>query len=202
MNEVGIMIDVSHISDSAFYQVMEATNTPVIASHSSTRNYTPDFERNMSDDMILKMKENKGVIQINFGSTFLDSQINKNKEEYKEKWTNYKKEHQLNDKQTDLKNEEELFKSKYQKPLYSNVSKVVDHIDRIVRIAGIDYVGIGSDFDGVGDTLPDELKNVSQYPNLIDELLRRGYTKNDIEKICYKNVWRVWNSVNDFAQNH
>ena len=79
---------------------------------------------------------------------------------------------------------------------------MADHIDHVVRIAGIDYVGIGSDFDGVGDSLPDGLKDVSQYPRLITELLERGYTREDIEKICYKNVWRVWNAVQGYAQKH
>ena len=80
------------------------------------------------------------------------------------------------------------------------MAKVADHIDLVVRIAGIEHVGLGSDFDGVGDSLPDGLKDVSQFPNLIAELLRRGYTKKDIERICYKNVWRVWNAVEDYAQ--
>lgn len=202
MNETGVMVDVSHISDSAFYQVIKATRTPVIASHSSCRVFTPDFERNMSDDMILKMKENGGVIQINFGSDFLDSQITRNRDEYKEKWSAYQKENKLADKGVNLKKEEQQFKKKYRKPLYSDVAKVADHIDHVVRIAGVDYVGIGSDYDGVGDSLPDGLKDVSQYPRLITELLERGYSREDIEKICYKNVWRVWNAVQGYAQKH
>jgi membrane dipeptidase len=79
--------------------------------------------------------------------------------------------------------------------LFADVKTVADHIDRVVELAGIDHVGIGSDYDGVGDSLPTGLKDVSQYPNLIYELLRRGYSPEDIEKICYKNVWRVWNKV-------
>jgi membrane dipeptidase len=79
--------------------------------------------------------------------------------------------------------------------LYSDVERVADHIDHVVKIAGIDHVGIGSDYDGVGDTLPVGLKDVSDYPNLIYVLLKRGYTDGDIEKICSKNVFRVWNKV-------
>ena len=202
MNETGIMVDVSHISDSAFYQVINTTRTPVIASHSSCRVYTPGFERNMSDDMIRKMKENGGVIQINFGSDFLDSQITKNREEYKAKWAAFQKEKMLDEKAANFKKEEQLFKKRFALPLYSNVGKVADHIDHVVRLAGIDYVGLGSDYDGVGDSLPDGLKDVSQYPRLITELLKRGYTREDIEKICYKNVWRVWNAVQEYAQTH
>ncbi len=83
--------------------------------------------------------------------------------------------------------------------LYADVKTVANHIDRVVQLAGIDHVGIGSDYDGVGDSLPTGLKDVSQYPNLIAELLRRGYSPEDIEKICYKNVWRVWNKVIEVA---
>ena len=79
--------------------------------------------------------------------------------------------------------------------VYSDVSRVADHIDHVRKIAGIDCIGIGSDFDGLGDSLPVGLKDVSEYPNLIRELLKRGFNEGDIEKICYKNVWRVWDEV-------
>jgi membrane dipeptidase len=83
---------------------------------------------------------------------------------------------------------------------FPSVEKVADHIDHVVELTGIDQVGLGSDFDGVGDTLPTGLKDVSMYPNLIAELLKRGYSKEDIEKICYKNVFRVWNEVAAFSK--
>ena len=200
MNDVGIMVDVSHISDSAFYQVIRTTKVPVIASHSSCRHFTPDFERNMSEEMILKLKENGGVIQINFGSDFLDSDVSKNRDVYSAKWEEYKTNNNLTTEGAELEAALQNFKLQYPDALYSSVAKVADHIDLVVRIAGIEHVGLGSDFDGVGDSLPDGLKDVSQFPNLIAELLRRGYTKKDIERICYKNVWRVWNAVEDYAQ--
>ena len=83
--------------------------------------------------------------------------------------------------------------------LYADVKRAADHIDHVKALAGIDHVGIGSDFDGVGDSLPTGLKDVSMYPNLIYELLKRDYSEEDIEKICSKNVWRVWNQVNEIA---
>ncbi len=83
--------------------------------------------------------------------------------------------------------------------LFTNVQKVADHIDHVVKLAGIDHVGFGSDYDGVGDSLPVGLKDVSDFPNLIEELLRRGYSEEDIEKICYKNVFRVWKAVDKLA---
>ncbi len=195
MNSVGMLIDVSHISDSAFYQVMRTTKTPVIASHSSCRIFTPEFERNMSDDMIRTMKEKNSVIQINFGSTFIDSEITMAREKYRNDWLEYLEGQGVDTNSPEARKLEEDFKDNYAPALYSTVQKVADHIDHVVKIAGIDYVGLGSDFDGVGDSLPTGLKDVSQYPNLIAELLLRGYSKNDIEKICYKNVWRVWKSV-------
>ncbi|MEL6866916.1 MAG: membrane dipeptidase, partial [Bacteroidota bacterium] len=83
--------------------------------------------------------------------------------------------------------------------LFADVERVVDHIDHVVQLVGVDYVGFGSDFDGVGDSLPTGLKDVSQYPNLLYTLLKRGYSKEDIEKICYKNVFRVWSAVEALA---
>ena len=194
MNRVGIMVDVSHISDSTFYDVMALTNVPVIASHSSCRHFTPDFERNMSDDMIRKLGENNGVIQINFGSTFLDGHSQEVRSALGEV---------LEQKGDSLEGDarREFIRSYLEENgFFSSVEKVADHIDRVVELAGIDHVGLGSDFDGVGDSLPVGLKDVSMYPNLIEELLRRGYSEEDIEKICYGNVFRVWQAVEDAAQ--
>lgn len=194
MNRVGIMVDVSHISDSAFYDVLKLTNVPVIASHSSARYYTPGFQRNMGDDMLKALKQNGGVIQINFGSSFLDSAVvNKNT-------INRKKLQALLEEQkltlTDSLAKPIIEQFKKDNPsLFSDVEMVANHIDRVVEFAGIDHVGIGSDYDGVGDSLPTGLKDVSQYPNLIFVLLKRGYSPEDIEKICSGNVFRVWNKV-------
>jgi membrane dipeptidase len=189
MNRVGIMVDVAHISDSTFYQVMELSTVPVIASHSSCRHFTPDFERNMSDDMIKLLGEKNGVIQINFGSKFIDQ----HSRDVADHVTAYMKENNLSPKDSAaVAYRDEYFKAN---SFFSNVEKVADHIDHVVKLAGIDYVGLGSDFDGVGDSLPERLKDVADYPKLIEELLRRGYTAEDIEKICYKNVFRVWSEV-------
>ena len=196
MNRVGIMIDVSHVSDSAFYQIMQITGAPAIASHSSCRHFTPGWERNMSDDMIKTLAENGGVIQINFGSAFLDSKSADSGDEinaYLDQWES----EQTAMSQTEI----DEYKQRYRRQhyLYSDVSRVADHIDHVVAIAGIDHVGFGSDFDGVGDSLPIGLKDVSQYPNLIAELLKRGYSEEDIAKICYQNVFRVWSQVLETA---
>ncbi len=201
MNRVGIMVDISHVSDSTFYQVMSMTDIPCIASHSSCRKFTPDFERNMSDDMIKLLGENNGVIQINFGSTFLDGDIAKQRNELRSKLMKILEEKNLSYQDNAAKPIIEQFQ-KDNPALFSDVEKVADHIDNVVKIAGIDHVGLGSDYDGVGDSLPTGLKDVSQYPNLIFILLKRGYSEEDIAKICYKNVFRVWEAVEKAAENN
>ncbi len=199
MNRVGIMVDVSHISDDAFYEVMNVTRTPVIASHSSCRFFTPGFERNMSDDMIKLLAKNGGVIQINFGSSFLREDYQKIESEQGKEVMAYLREHHLrfgdSDAQTYLK--------QYRKDhpvTFADVTDVANHIDHVVKLVGVDYVGIGSDFDGVGDSLPTGLKDASMYPNLIYELLKRGYSDKDIQKICGGNLLRVWSQVEQRAR--
>ena len=198
MNVVGMIIDVSHISDSAFYQVMRYSEAPVLATHSSCRVFTPGWQRNMSDDMLKVLAEKGGVIQINFGSDFLDSEITRANEESRAELKRRLEKAGLTEKDPEAKKIIEKIRKKYPK-LYADVERVADHIDHVKAVAGIDHVGFGSDFDGVGDSLPTGLKDVSMYPNLIHELLRRDYSDEEIEKICYGNVWRVWNQVNEIA---
>ena len=194
MNRLGMLIDVSHISDAAFWQVMELTKQPVIASHSSCRAFTPGFMRNMTDEMLLAMKKNGGVVMVNFGTSFLDST---RRQRMSDAQIEIKK--LLDDQKLDEDSPEgDKVVRDYGREhpeIFADVSMVANHIDHIVQIAGIDHVGLGSDFDGVGDALPAGLKDVSGYPNLIAELLNRGYSEKDIEKICYKNFFRVWSEV-------
>ncbi len=199
MNRTGIMVDISHVSDSTFYQVMTLSKAPCIASHSSCRKFTPGFERNMNDDMIRALGRNGGVIQINFGSTFLDSKIQERDAELRNKLADILDEKSLKYTDPAAKEVIEAFQ-KAHPTLYSDVQMVANHIDHVVALAGIAHVGLGSDFDGVGDSLPTGLKDVSQYPNLICELLKRGYSEEDIAKICYKNVFRVWKQVEKVAK--
>ena len=197
MNRVGIMVDISHVTDEVINQVLDMTDVPVIASHSSCRHFTPGFERNMGDAEIVRLKENGGVIQINFGSSFVTQESQEKENQNRERIMAYAKEN-------GLKRGDEKLKSYWEKvskenPIYADITEVVDHIDRVVELAGIDHVGIGSDYDGVGDSLPYGLKDVTSYPNLIFHLLKRGYSEDDIEKICYKNIWRVWSTVEKTA---
>ena len=198
MNKVGIMVDISHVSDRTFFQAIRLSKVPVIASHSSVRKFTPDFERNMNDDMIRLLGQKGGVIQINFGSSFLDGNIRKQQDVLRAKLSALLAEKGLSFRDPAAGPVIDAFR-KDNPTLYADVETVADHIDHVVKVAGIDHVGLGSDFDGVGDSLPTGLKDVSQYPNLIYVLLKRGYSKKDIAKICYQNVFRVWNEVEAYA---
>lgn len=199
MNRLGIMIDVSHISDQAFYQVIELSRVPVIASHSSLRAFTPGFERNMSDDMIRALARQGGVIQINFGSAFLLAKANAWLLRYRVDRQRWLDERGGQAERT----EEHAFEQEYlaqHPPPRAKLEDVLDRIDHAVRLAGVEHVGLGSDFDGVGDTLPDGLRDVSQYPNLVAGLLERGYSEADLQKILGDNLLRVWTRVEEFAR--
>ncbi len=199
MNRLGIMIDVSHISDDAFWQVMKLTKTPVIASHSSCRHFTPGFERNMSDDMIRAMKKNGGVVMINYGSSFIDEQARKTRTAMWLARKAFMKESGIEDRD-DPKVEawDEENEKTHELPL-AKVAQVADHILHVIEVAGIDHVGLGSDFDGVGDSLPEGLRDASDLPNLVLELMKRGLTEEQIAKIGSGNVLRVWSAVERHA---
>ena len=199
MNNLGIMVDISHVSDDAFYQAIEISKVPVIASHSSLRKYTPGFERNMNDDMVKKLGENGGVIMINFGSSF----VSKETQDWRNNLT--KQKNKLIKEMGEDSAEVAAFDEKYRKENpypYSTLSQVLDHIDHVVELIGIDHVGIGSDLDGVGDSLPTGLKDVSTYPNLVQGMLDRGYSRADIEKVLSGNLLRVWSEVEKYAAAH
>jgi len=198
MNRLGMMIDVSHVSDAAFEKVAALTRAPLIASHSSCRHFTPDWERNMSDEMIRTLAAGGGVIQINFGSAFISDRY---RMEWEAGWETVKE--QLAAEGIDEDSDEAGARRRAwfeEHPLeVADVGEVADHIDHVVALVGIDHVGLGSDFDGVGDSLPHGLEDVSAYPNLIAELLDRGYTESDVEKVCAANLLRVWTAVERVA---
>ena len=199
MNNIGIMLDISHVSDDAFYQVVELTKVPVIASHSSLRRFTPGFERNMNDDMIKKLGDNGGVIMINFGSSF----VSKEAGQWRTGLTNAR--NALIKAEGEDSPKLEDFEAQYRKEVpypYSTLDEVLDHIDHVVKLIGVEHVGIGSDYDGVGDSLPIGLKDVASFPNLVQGLLDRDYSRDDIEKILSGNLLRVWQQVEDYAEAH
>ncbi len=199
MNRLGIMIDVSHVSDDAFWQIMEISAVPAIASHSSARHFTPGFERNMSDEMIVALAERGGVIQINFGSMF----VTKEALDYSEARTEAGKAYlAANPDLTEAylyREYPKIYAAEHGPLPFATLDDVLDHFDHVVELVGIDHVGIGSDYDGVGDALPAGLKDVASYPNLVAGLLRRGYSEDDIRKILGENLLRVWAAAEDYA---
>jgi membrane dipeptidase len=198
MNRLGIMVDISHLTDSAAFQILRLSKAPVIASHSSCRFFTPGFERNISDELICAVAARGGVVQINFASMFLDN-VFRHREEQEQKVIARRLARsgaQLFSKE----GERAVAEYRRRHPLpFPTVKKIADHLDHIVALVGVDYAGFGSDFDGAGDTFPVRMKDVSQYPNLLAELLRRGYREDDIRKICGENLLRVWSAVERVA---
>jgi membrane dipeptidase len=162
MNRIGMVIDVSHSSDETFWDVIEISTKPIIASHSCVWELN-NHHRNMKDDMLKALAKNGGVIGINFSSSYLDS--------------NYAK----------LSKNERI-----KKPV--TVDKVVDHIDYVVKIAGINNVGLGSDFDGINDP-PNGLEDCAKLPNITKELVKKGYSEENIKKILGGNFIRVFKEV-------
>ena len=198
MNRLGIMVDVSHVTDEAFYQAVEISQAPVIASHSCCRHFTPGFDRNMSDEMITRLADTGGVIQIAFAPGFLTEAAQKQSMELWATMREYMAENDVTMGSPEFRERIALFYEQNPKET-TDVSDVADHIDHVVQLVGIDHVGLGSDFDGITDT-PIGLEDVSAYPNLIEELLRRGYSEGDIQKICGENLLRVWSEVEQTAR--
>lgn len=199
MNRLGMMVDISHISDKSFFDVLKVTYAPVIASHSSCRALCAS-PRNLSDDMLLALKENGGVIQICILGNYLKTpepnpELDLKLKDLKEKYGDY---NALPDSTKKLiRKEYKNIQKIYEKP--ATVKDVVDHIDHIVQVIGVDYVGIGTDFDGGGGV--DGCRTASDMKNITIELLRRGYSKADITKIWGGNVMRVLQKVEDLAKN-
>ena len=205
MNNIGVMVDISHVSDQAFYQVMEISKTPVIASHSSARFFTPDFERNMSDDMIKLLAKNGGVIQMTFSGVFTSKKFREQSAAYKLVKADFIKVNNLDEALDADKSKIDAFEEAYEleKPYdVGTLGLVLDHFEHVINLVGIDYVGIGSDFDGVSGILPETLKDVASYPNLIAGLLERGYTEQEIKKLLSGNLMRVWQQVEEYAASH
>jgi membrane dipeptidase len=197
MNRLGMMVDISHVSDKSFSDVISISKTPVIASHSSCRALCGS-PRNLTDDMLLALRQNGGVIQICILSNYLKTPEPNPvlDEKLKELQATYGDYNSLPDSiRKKMRQEYRNIQKKYEKP--ATVKDVVDHIDHVVQVIGIDYVGIGTDFDGGGGV--DGCRNASEMKNITIELLRRGYSKSDITKIWGGNVMRVLRKVEEAA---
>lgn len=197
MNRLGMMVDVSHVSDLAFWDIIKTTKKPIIASHSNARKLA-NHPRNLTDDMIRAVADTGGVMCVVFFPTFLDD----NWSEYKKKVDDEIRPHlkRLEEETEGTNVQKWIAKEKFRMNEFAKripaltVSRVVDHIDHIVKFSSVDNVGIGSDFDGIPAT-PQDLSSVADLPNLTQELVRRGYKETDIQKILGENILRVMEEV-------
>jgi len=190
MNDLGVIVDLSHTGEQTFYDAIGTTTKPVLLSHSSVWNICPVF-RNVKDEQIKAVAKNGGVICINFYSGFLDSNFAKKMDQLE--GTEGKRIKDSIGRNVDASKLNEIWAKYFSKelaPYRPSISKLVDHIDYIVKLVGDDYVGIGSDFDGVS-SVPVGMDDVTKYPLVTEELRRRGYSNKSIKKILGKNVLRV-----------
>jgi membrane dipeptidase len=191
MNRLGMLVDVSHVSDETMSDALDVSKAPIIASHSSARALS-NVPRNIPDDLLKRIAKNGGVIQVNFYSVFVDAATVAPQSAERDKRLKAQQD-ALNEK---YKNDPERLAEESDKLEAANplpplpISKLIDHIDHIVKVAGIDHVGIGADFDGAND-MPEGAKDVSMLPNITYELLKRGYSEQDIRKILGENFLRV-----------
>jgi membrane dipeptidase len=200
MNRLGMLIDVSHISDKAFQDVLEISEAPVFASHSSTRSLC-SAERNLTDDMIRALAKKGGVIQVTFCSFFVDQEY-KNKASENEKVIEpemKKLKEKYKDNPEGFWNEAIVLWKKAAPPA-PKIEKFIDHINHVVKLVGVDHVGLGSDYDGAG-SYPVGLENVSGFPLITYHLLKRGYSEEDIKKILGGNFLRVFDKVIQVSKN-
>jgi membrane dipeptidase len=200
MNKYGMMIDVSHISDKSFYDVIKLSKSPVIASHSSVRAIA-HHNRNMTDDMIKALAANGGVIQICLLDVYIKDPDTTTIRYQKEKELNRiyetKYDSMTDEEKKELRNEWRSLREKYPNAL-PTVADCVNHIDYVKNLVGIEYVGIGSDFDGGGGV--DGCADVSEFPNITAEMLKRGYTEDEIRKVWGENFFRVFEAVEKLAK--
>jgi membrane dipeptidase len=197
MNRLGIMVDISHVTDETAEDVLEVSTAPVIASHSACRAFTPGYERNISDALIRKVAAGGGMIQIPFGAAFLTAEAQQVASRRSQDIRGWIEEHGLEWSDPRAKEFRRQYRAEHPMPATS-IDDVVAHIDHVVDLVGIDHVGFGSDFDGVS-TLPAGLEDVSDYPDLVDALLARGYDEAEIRKIAGGNILRVWREVEEIA---
>lgn len=195
MNRLGMMVDISHVADKTFYDVIETTKAPIIASHSSCRNLA-NHTRNITDDMLRALKKNGGVIMINFYDGFLDPRKAEVTMRARAKQEELTGQYPNDAKRVD----EEMRKWRAANPMPKTpLSVLIDHFEHAIKVAGIDHVGIGSDFDGVSG-LPEGMEDISKLPNLTLELMKRGYSDADIKKVLGENILRVMAQVERVAR--
>jgi membrane dipeptidase len=194
MNRLGMMVDISHVADKTFWDAIEMSQAPVIASHSSARALT-DVPRNMTDDMLKAVAKKGGVVMVNFGKSFVNTRYVKPSPETQAKIDEISNQYS-GDQATMREKLRELRGPEPHVPL----EMLIDHFVHIAKVAGIDHVGIGSDFDGVGGRLPEGMENISKLPAITYELLKRGYSDAEVKKVLGENFLRTMAEVERVAR--
>ena len=191
MNELGIIVDLSHTGEQTFYDALAVTTRPVLLSHSSVWNICPVF-RNVKDEQLKALAKNGGVICINFYSGFISREFDQ-----KSDWLSGPAKKHIQDSLFAVTKDSSVMRTQWRsyyraemEKVRPSISDLVDHIDYVVKLIGDDHVGIGADYDGVS-SLPEGLHDVTTYPLITEELLKRGYSKKSIRKILGENVLRV-----------
>jgi membrane dipeptidase len=198
MNRLGMMVDISHVADKTFFDAIATSRAPVIASHSSARALT-NHPRNMTDDMLRAVAKNGGVVQANFYSTFIDEDYRKANEAQKQEVDAAVKTHIAElvavGKPVTYLDKDQIEREWAAKIPPPPLMSLIDHIDHIAKVAGVDHVGLGSDFDGVSGAMPEGIDSVADLPRITQALLDRGYSAEDIRKILGGNLLRVFAEV-------
>jgi membrane dipeptidase len=198
MNRLGMMVDISHVADKTFWDAIATTKAPVIASHSSARALV-DAPRNMTDDMLRAVARNGGVVQVNFYSGFVDQSF-RNANEAQDKDEKAAVQNYLDSLKAQGKPVNYIEKDRIEREWTAKIPRppfkvLIDHIDHIAKVAGVDHVGLGSDFDGVSGATPQGMDSAADLPKITQGLLDRGYSAEDIKKILGGNILRVFRQV-------
>jgi membrane dipeptidase len=198
MNRLGMIVDISHVADKTFWDTIATTKAPVIASHSSARALC-NAPRNMTDDMLRAVAKNGGVVDVNFFSGFLDQNywnaLQAQKKEQDAATQAYLDKLKAEGKPVTYLDEERISREWMAKIPRPPFTLLIDHIDHIAKVAGVDHVGLGSDFDGVSGATPAGMDSAADLPKITQALLDRGYSADDIRKILGGNVLRVFKEV-------
>lgn len=198
MNRIGMLIDVSHVSDKTMSDVLDVSSAPVIASHSSAR-ALGNRPRNIPDDLLRRIAKNGGVVMVNFFPAFIDQKVIDAARAREERLKPQMDELRARFKDDTKRFDEERAKLLAANPLPATpLSVLIDHFDHIAKVAGVDHVGIGSDFDGIS-SLPVGMEDIAQLPNLTYELLKRGYSEKDVKKILGENFMRAFAKAEQVA---
>ena len=204
MNRLGMMVDISHVSDKTFYDTIATTKAPLIASHSSARALT-NQPRNMTDDMLRAVTKNGGVVQVNFFNGFLDENFRKamdaQEKEREAAEAQYAAKLKVGGKSVTYFATEPVEREWLARLPRTPLKSLIDHIDHIAKVAGVDHVGLGSDFDGVSGATPDGINSAADLPKITQALMDRGYSSADIHKVLGGNLLRVFREVERVSRN-